>query len=65
MEYYITAIQAAAESAAPRDLKPALDFLLDQARGDYQAGALDVVELGDILEEYNFALMSSNAINYH
>ena len=65
MDYYITAIRAAADSAAPHDLKPALDFLLDLARDDYKAGALDEVELWDILNEYNDTLLGTNAINYH
>ena len=64
MDYYITAIRAAADSASPRDLKPALDFLLDLAREDYKAGALDVVEFGDIINEYTFTLTTTNAINY-
>ena len=64
MGYYIEAIRAAVDSAAPRDLKPALDFLLDLAISDYQAGALDLLELDDITAEYGSALLSTNAINY-
>ena len=64
MEYYITAIREAVAAASPRDLKPALDFLVDLATEDYRAGALDVVELGDILNEYESAVRSTNAINY-
>lgn len=56
MDYYIEAIRAAAESSGPRDLKPALDFLVGLAREDFIAGALDVAELEDIQAEYNAAL---------
>ena len=56
MEYYIEAIRAAAESSGPRDLKPALDFLVGLAREDFIAGALDVAELNDILAEYHDVL---------
>lgn len=65
MEYYIEAIRAAVASAAPCDLKPALDFLMDLATDDYKAGALDHVELWDILNAYDDALRVSGAVNYH
>ena len=64
MEYYIEAIRAAAEAASPRDLKPALDFIRGLATEEYRAGALDVSELGVILEEYDFALRGAGAVNY-
>lgn len=64
MAYYIEAIRAAAESASPRDLKPALDFIMGQATEDYKSGALDVAELGDILGAYDDAVRAANAINY-
>lgn len=64
MEYYIEAIRAAAAASSPRDLKPALDFVMGLARDDYKAGALDVVELGDILNEYDFALKAAGAMHY-
>lgn len=64
MGYYIEAIRAAAEKCEPRELKPMLDFLVGLAREDYQAGALDVVEYYDIVNEYNDTLMATNAINY-
>lgn len=64
MPYYIEAIRAAVASGPSRDLKPALDFLMDLATADYKAGALDVVELGDILNEYEDAVLETNAINY-
>ena len=61
---YIEAIRAAAEKADPCELKPMLDFYMEQATEDYKAGALDVVELGDILTEYTYTLTATNAINY-
>ena len=64
MEYYIEAIKDAAAKCEPCKLKPMLDFLMDCATEDYKGGALDVVELGDILTEYNDTLMATNAINY-
>ncbi len=64
MEYYIEAIRAAAEKADPRELKPMLDFYMEQATEDYKAGALDVLELRDILNEYTHTLMATNAMNY-
>ena len=64
MDHYIEAIRAAAASASPRELMPALDFLMDQATEEYKAGALDVLELRDILDEYEATLLEANAINY-
>jgi hypothetical protein len=64
MENYVEAIRAAAAASSPRDLKPALDFLLELATADYKGGALDEVELWDIINEYNDALMSAGAVNY-
>lgn len=64
MENYIEAIREAAAAASPRDLKDALDFLMDLATDDYKAGALSVLELGDILNEYDDAIQSTNAVNY-
>lgn len=64
MGYYIEAIRAAAEGCEPHELKPMLDFYMEQATDDYKAGALDVVELGDILNEYADTLKTANAVNY-
>lgn len=64
MEYYLEAIKAAADKCEPRELKPMLDFLVEQALEDYKAGALDVVEYGDIVNEYADAVRSTNIINY-
>ena len=64
MDHYIEAIRAAAAASSPRDLKPALDFLVDQARDDYKAGALAVHEYGDIINEYAETLREANVINY-
>jgi hypothetical protein len=64
MGYYIEAIKAAAEKCEPHELKPMLDFLVELALEDYKAGALDVVEYGDICNEYNDTLMATNAVNY-
>ena len=64
MAYYIEAIRAAAAAASPRDLKPALDFLVSLAKEDYKGGALDVLEYSDIIDEYAAALKSSGAVNY-
>lgn len=65
MSYYIEAIREAVAHSDPSYLKPALDFLMDLATDDYKAGALDALELGDILNEYDAALVSTNAVNYH
>jgi len=64
MDYYITSMRAAAEKCEPHELKPMLDFFMEQAKEDYRAGALDVVELGDILNEYDHTIKTTNAINY-
>ena len=64
MEYYITAMKAAAEKCTPREIKPIFDFLIEKAKEDYIAGALDVVELGDILNEYADTLRCKNVVNY-
>jgi hypothetical protein len=64
MGYYIEAIRAAAEGCEPRELKPMLDFYMEQAQEEYKAGALDVAELGDILNEYTDTLTAANAVNY-
>jgi hypothetical protein len=64
MEYYINAIRAAAEKCEPRELKPMLDFLVDQAKEDYKGGALDVAEYGDIVNEYTDTLVAANVVNY-
>ena len=64
MDYYITSMRAAAEKCEPHELKPMLDFFMEQAKEDYHAGALDVLELGDILNEYTDTLTTANAINY-
>ena len=64
MDYYIEAIRAAAEKCDPRELKPMLDFYVEQAKEEYHAGALDVVEYGDIVNEYNDTLVAANAVNY-
>lgn len=64
MEYYINSIKAAAEKCEPHELKPMLDFYMEQATDDYKAGALDVVELGDILNEYADTLKTANVVNY-
>lgn len=64
MEYYINAIRAAAEGCEPHELKPMLDFYMEQAKEDYRAGALDVAEYGDIVNEYGDTLMVKNAVNY-
>lgn len=64
MDYYIEAIKAAAEKCEPHELKPMLDFYLEQATEEYKAGALDVIELGDILNEYTDTIMATNAMNY-
>ena len=64
MEYYLEAIKAAAEKADPHELKPMLDFYLEQATADYKGGALALDEFYDILNEYNYTLMSLNVINY-
>ena len=63
MEYYIKSMRAAAEGCEPHELKPMLDFYMEQATEDYRAGALDVAELGDILNEYTDTLMATNAVN--
>lgn len=64
MEYYINSMRAAADKCEPHELKPVLDFYMEQATEDYKAGALDVLELRDILNEYNDTLMAANAVNY-
>ena len=64
MAYYIEAIRAAAAAASPRDLKPALDFLLELALADYRAGALDVIEYCAIADEYAETLKAAGAVNY-
>ena len=64
MENYIEAIRAAASSSDPRELKPVLDFILEQALEDYKGGALDVAEYSDIINEYESALVTTNAVLY-
>lgn len=64
MEYYIEAIREAAAGCEPQELKPMLDFLVEQAKEDYKAGALDVVEYGDIVNEYTDTLTNKNVVNY-
>ena len=64
MEYYITAMRAAASHCEPYELKPIFDCLVERAREDYQAGALDIVEYGDIVNEYADTLRNTNAVNY-
>ena len=64
MEYYIEAIRAAAEGCEPQQLKPMLDFYVEQAHEDYKAGALDVLEYLDVVNEYADTLKVRNAVNY-
>lgn len=65
MEYYIDSMRAAASVCEPRELKPVLDFIIGQAQDDYRAGALDVAEYGDIINEYTNTLTNANVINYN
>ena len=69
MEYYINAIRAAAEGCEPSELKPSelkpmLDFYIEQAHQDYKGGALDVTEYLGIVDEYADTLKVRNAVNY-
>lgn len=64
MAYYIEAIREAVAHSDPSYLKPALDFLMDLATEEYKAGALDVLELGAVLDEYESALLETNATQY-
>ena len=64
MEYYITAMRAAAEKCSNWELKPVFDYLLGQAKEDFQAGALDMLEYYNIVNEYADTLKIRNAINY-
>ena len=65
MEYYIDSIRAAAAACKPRELRPVLDFLLGQAQEEYNAGALGVMEYGDIVNEYADTLATANVANYN
>lgn len=64
MEYYITAMRSAATKCQPWEIKPVFDHLLEMAQEEYTAGALDVTEFGDIINEYADTLRYKNAINY-
>lgn len=65
MDYYLTSMRSAADHSRPEELKPVLDFLMELAKEDYKAGALDEIEIWDILNEYTDLLMTNNSINYH
>ena len=64
MGYYIEAIREAAAKCGPEYLKPMLDFYVEQAKEEYQAGALDVVEYYIIVNEYADTIKLANAANY-
>lgn len=64
MEHFITAMRAAANKCELKDLKNIFDHILEQAKEEYIAGALDVIEYGDIINEYADTLRFKNAINY-
>ena len=65
MEYYIEAMRAAASVCKPCKLKPVFDFIIGQAKEDYEAGALGVTEYWDIVNEYTDTLTNANVINYN
>lgn len=65
MAHYINAIRAAAAKCCePKELKNILDYLVDLAKEDYKAGALDGAEYGYIVDEYTDTLTTANVVNY-
>lgn len=64
MNRYLKAIKAAASACCLHVLKPALDAILDAALRGYKAGEIDVLEFGNVDNEYTRILIATNAINY-
>lgn len=62
MEHFIQAMRAAADKCEPYELRLMLDHIVDQAKEYYKAGALDVTEYGDIVNEYADTLLMASAV---